>query len=112
MSFLSSRTRSARQGFGKPVRRQEDPRLLAGQGCYSDDFNLPRQTYTCMVRSPHAHARIRRIDAADAAFRRANYVVRIETRVNGVTGVPRGPRAALVIRDETTGRDTLYAGSG
>src|SRR6266545_946827 len=63
MSFLSSRTRSARQGFGKPVLRQEDPRLLAGQGCYSDDFNLPRQAYACMVRSPHAHARIRRIDA-------------------------------------------------
>jgi carbon-monoxide dehydrogenase large subunit len=55
MSFLSSRTRSARQGFGKPVLRQEDPRLLAGQGCYSDDFNLPRQAYACMVRSPHAH---------------------------------------------------------
>ena len=66
MSFLSSRTRSARQGFGKPVLRQEDPRLLAGQGCYSDDFNLPRQAYACMVRSPHAHARIRRIDAAGA----------------------------------------------
>ncbi len=63
MSFLSSRTRSARQGFGKPVLRQEDPRLLAGQGCYSDDFDLPRQAYACMVRSPHAHARIRRIDA-------------------------------------------------
>src|SRR2546425_7114850 len=66
MSFLSSRTRSARQGFGKPVLRQEDPRLLTGQGCYSDDFNLPRQAYACMVRSPHAHARIRRIDAAGA----------------------------------------------
>src|SRR2546425_9398031 len=66
MSFLSSRTRSARQGFGKPVLRQEDPRLLTGQGCYSDDFNLPRQAYACMVRSPHAHARIRRIDPAGA----------------------------------------------
>jgi carbon-monoxide dehydrogenase large subunit len=241
MSFLSSRTRSARQGFGKPVLRQEDPRLLAGQGCYSDDVNLPRQAYACMVRSPHAHARIRRIDAAgalqtagviavftgedaaadglrpiphrpvpanphevplksrdgspffiaphpplpadrarfvgeavamviaetpaaardgaervavdwdalpavtasadatavgapivweeaasnvcvdseagdaaatDAAFRRADYVVRLETRVNRVTGVPMEPRAALAVWDETTGRHTLYAGSG
>src|SRR2546428_9089748 len=66
MSFLNSRTRSAPQGFGKPVRRREDLRLVTGKGCYSDDFNLPGQAYACMVRSPHAHARLRRIDGADA----------------------------------------------
>ena len=41
MSFLQSRSRSAREGFGKPVLRKEDARLLAGGGCYSDDVNLP-----------------------------------------------------------------------
>ena len=66
MSFLDSRTRSASQGFGKPVRRREDARLLVGAGCFSDDVNLPGQAYACVVRSPHAHARIRRIDTADA----------------------------------------------
>src|SRR3990167_3548743 len=66
MSFLDSRTRSARQGFGKPVPRTEDARLLIGNGCYSDDFNLPGQAYASLVRSPHAHARIRRIDVAPA----------------------------------------------
>src|SRR6266849_51919 len=66
MSFLQSRTRSAREGFGKPVLRKEDARLLVGGGCYSDDVNLPGQAYTCFVRSPHAHARIRRIDTAAA----------------------------------------------
>ena len=66
MSFLDSRTRSARQGFGKPVPRTEDARLLIGNGCYSDDFNLPGQAYASLVRSPHAHARIRRIDTAAA----------------------------------------------
>src|SRR5919201_1896376 len=66
MSFLTSRTCVARQGFGQPVRRVEDRRLLTGGGCYSDDFNLPGQVYACFVRSPHAHARIVRIDAADA----------------------------------------------
>ena len=64
MSFLNDRGRSAPQGFGRPVRRQEDARLLTGQGCFSDDFTLPRQVYARFVRSPHAHARIRRIDVA------------------------------------------------
>ena len=66
MSFLTSRTRSARQGFGKPVLRKEDARLLIGGGRYSDDMNLPGQAYASLVRSPHAHAWIRRIDAVAA----------------------------------------------
>lgn len=66
MSFLESRTHEAREGVGKPVLRQEDARLLVGKGCYSDDVNLPGQAYACFVRSPHAHARIGRIDAAPA----------------------------------------------
>jgi carbon-monoxide dehydrogenase large subunit len=241
MSFLDSRTRSARQGVGKPVLRTEDARLLTGHGCYSDDVNLPGQAYVYLVRSPHAHARIRRIDVAealaapgviavltgadaaadglqplphrpvpsnphevplrsrdgsgfflaphsplpadrarfvgeavamviadtcaaardgaervavdyeplpavtataeaaaadapilwnetrsnvcvdadvgdaaatDAGFRRAAHVVRLETWVQRVTGVPLEPRAALGAYDEATGRYTLYAGSG
>ena len=66
MSFLQSRSRSAREGFGKPVLRKDDARLLVGEGCYSDDVNLPGQAYACFVRSPHAHARIRRVDTAAA----------------------------------------------
>jgi carbon-monoxide dehydrogenase large subunit len=53
-------------GIGQPVRRREDLRLLTGNGRYSDDANLPGQAYAVMVRSPHAHALIRRIDAAAA----------------------------------------------
>jgi carbon-monoxide dehydrogenase large subunit len=66
MSFLQSRTQAAREGIGKPVPRKEDDRLLQGKGSYADDFNLPGQAYAIMVRSPHAHARIRRIDASQA----------------------------------------------
>jgi carbon-monoxide dehydrogenase large subunit len=66
MSLLQSRTRAAAEGIGRPVRRVEDERLVTGRGCYSDDFNLPGQVYACFVRSPHAHARIVRIDGADA----------------------------------------------
>jgi aerobic carbon-monoxide dehydrogenase large subunit len=46
-------------GIGQPVRRKEDLRLITGAGRFSDDYNLPGQVYACMVRSPHAHARIR-----------------------------------------------------
>ena len=241
MSFLQSRARSAREGFGKPVLRKEDARLLVGAGCYSDDVNLFGQAYACFVRSPHAHARIGRIDpvaalampgvvavltgrdaaadgladiphrpvptnpneyplagpenapifvapypplptdrarfageavamvvaetaalaadaaervridweplpavtatrdavgrgapqlwdslagnvcvdsvagdtrAADAAFAAAAHVVRLDTWVPRITGVPMEPRAALGVHDAATGRVTLYAGSG
>ena len=53
-------------GIGRPVARKEDARLLTGQGRFSDDVNLAGQAYAVMVRSPHAHARIRAIDAAAA----------------------------------------------
>src|SRR4029453_7843193 len=241
MSFLDSRTRSAPQGFGKPLKRQEDPRLLTGRGRFSDDVNLPGQAHACFVRSPHAHARIQAIDsaaalampgvpavltgrdaaaagpapmphrpvptnpnefplggrerspifvspfpvlpsdrarfageavamvmgeaagaaadgadrvivdyeplpcvtatrdaiepgapalwedlvgnvcvdsiagdarAADAAFARAAHVVRLDTWVPRITGVPMEPRAAVGVHDATTDRYTLYAGSG
>ena len=54
-------------GIGQPVRRREDLRLLTGQGRYSDDFNISGQAFAVMVRSPHAHARIRGIDVAVAS---------------------------------------------
>jgi aerobic carbon-monoxide dehydrogenase large subunit len=66
VSFLRSPTSEAREGFGKPVLRKEDARLLVGGGAYSDDVNLPGQTYACFARSPHAHARIGHIDTAGA----------------------------------------------
>jgi carbon-monoxide dehydrogenase large subunit len=53
-------------GIGADVRRREDQRLLTGQGRYSDDLNVPGQAYAVMLRSPHAHAAIERINAAAA----------------------------------------------
>src|SRR5262245_31790350 len=50
--------------------------------------------------------------ATEAAFARAAYVVRLETRVNRVTGVPMEPRAVLGEYDPTSGRYTVYTGSG
>lgn len=65
-SFLQSRTRAARDGIGKPVSRKEDERLLQGRGSYSDDLVLPGQAFAAMVRSPHAHARIRGMEVREA----------------------------------------------
>jgi carbon-monoxide dehydrogenase large subunit len=228
MSFLQSRTQSARQGIGKAVPRKEDDRLLQGKGCYADDFNLSGQGYASVVRSPHAHAQILSIDGSAAlampgaiavltghdavhdglkpipfrpispnphevplkatflapypllptdkarfvgqavaivvaetamaakdaaeqvivdyeplpavitgstegarvwdapnvcvdtsigspveeAFQRAAHVVRLETTINRVTGVPMEPRAALGSYDEASGRYVVYASTG
>jgi aerobic carbon-monoxide dehydrogenase large subunit len=51
---------------GQSVRRLEDPRLLRGLGRYSDDVSLARQAYAVVVRSPHAHARLRAVDSSAA----------------------------------------------
>src|SRR2546425_2568651 len=53
-------------GVGQSVRRLEDPPLVQGLGRYADDVTLPRQAWGVVVRSPHAHARIRRIDVTRA----------------------------------------------
>src|SRR6266850_2571374 len=52
--------------MGQSVQRLEDPHLLQGLGRYSDDVNLPRQAYAVVVRSVHAHAHLRGIDASAA----------------------------------------------
>ncbi len=54
-------------GIGAAERRKEDDRLLAGRGRYVDDIVFEGQVYGHMVRSPHAHARIRAIETEAAA---------------------------------------------
>ena len=53
-------------GIGQPVRRKEDVRLVTGKGRYTDDLALDRQAYAAFVRSPHAHAYVRGVDASAA----------------------------------------------
>ncbi len=53
-------------GIGKRLPRMEDHRFITGKGRYTDDINLPRQTYAAFVRSPHAHATINGIDTSQA----------------------------------------------
>src|ERR1700736_3202789 len=53
-------------GIGQPVRRFEDRRLLNGNGRFQNDNNLLGQAYAYVLRSPHAHARIRVLDLTAA----------------------------------------------
>src|SRR5687768_8938844 len=48
--------------IGARVQRKEDYRFLTGAGQYTDDVSLPNQAYAAFVRSPHAHAVIKKID--------------------------------------------------
>jgi aerobic carbon-monoxide dehydrogenase large subunit len=52
--------------FGSSIKRREDPRMITGKGVYTDDVKLPGQTHAVFVRSPHAHAGVRRVDLARA----------------------------------------------
>ena len=79
-------------GIGASVRRREDQRFLTGRGTYTDDISRPNQTHAVMLRSPHAHARIRSIDTSEAL--KAPGVVAVLTgadmAADNVNGLPCG----------------------
>ncbi|HEX2332458.1 MAG TPA: xanthine dehydrogenase family protein molybdopterin-binding subunit, partial [Burkholderiales bacterium] len=52
--------------IGARVQRKEDYRFLTGTGQYTDDVALPHQAYAAFVRSPHAHAKIKKISSENA----------------------------------------------
>jgi len=56
-------------GIGASVRRKEDQRFITGHGHYTDDVNRPGQAHAVFLRSPHAHATIKSIDAKAARAR-------------------------------------------
>jgi len=78
------------QGIGAPLPRKEDRRLLTGKGVFTDDYRLPRQLHGFMVRSPHGHAVIRRIDtaAARAATGVAGVFTADDYLSDGMGGIP------------------------
>jgi len=62
---------------GRPLKRREDHRLLVGSGRYVDDITPQGCTHVVLLRSPHAHARVARLDVE--AARRAPGVVAVVT---------------------------------
>src|SRR5437660_11627704 len=52
--------------IGESIKRKEDARFLRGKGNYLDDFVLSNMLQMAILRSPHAHARIKSIDTSAA----------------------------------------------
>ncbi len=80
-------------GIGAPVRRREDLRLVRGAGRYTADENLPGQVHAVMVRSPHAHARLRAIaiDKAKAMPGVLAVLTGAEYLADGLKPIPHKP---------------------
>src|SRR5437868_6777626 len=51
---------------GKRIKRREDPRLITGTATYVDDIQMPGMHHACVIRSPHAAARIKGINVKAA----------------------------------------------
>jgi carbon-monoxide dehydrogenase large subunit len=79
-------------GIGASVRRKEDFRFLTGRGMYTDDINRPGQLAAYILRSPHPHAELSRVDTAKAA--KAKGVVAVFTgadmAADNIGGLPCG----------------------
>jgi aerobic carbon-monoxide dehydrogenase large subunit len=63
---MEPRTDAKICGMGHSMKRKEDPRFIRGQGNYVDDIQLPGMLYMDIVRSPHAHAKIKSINSEAA----------------------------------------------
>jgi aerobic carbon-monoxide dehydrogenase large subunit len=82
--------------IGQPIKRFEDPRLLMGRGTFVDDLQVSDMLYAMILRSPHAHARIRALETS--AARRLSGVVTVLTAddlVGMVKDIPPRPTPEL-----------------
>src|SRR6478672_11108549 len=92
---------------GKRLRRKEDPRLITGTATYVDDIKMPGMHHACIVRSPHAAARIRSINIQPALERPGVVAVFTGADVEAVGPVPCGaslpglriPHHAILAKD-------------
>jgi carbon-monoxide dehydrogenase large subunit len=76
--------------IGKSIKRREDPRFITGRGTYVDDVKVPGTTYAAFVRSPHAHAKIKKIDTAAAAKQPGVVAIFTGADMTGVNSLPCG----------------------
>src|SRR5699024_6534071 len=79
---------------GKRLKRKEDPKLLTGNGYFADDIQLPGMLHAAILRSPHAHAKIKKINTEEAM--RAPGVVKIYTGKDLEGKIGRIPSSWLV----------------
>ena len=74
---------------GRGVKRTEDPQLITGAGRYVDDMRVPGMLHAAVLRSPHAHARIKAIDVSGALGMRGVMTVVTSDDLVGVMDDPR-----------------------
>src|SRR5919201_3121938 len=92
---------------GRAMKRVEDPRLIQGLATYTDDLKIAGLLHACILRSPHAHARIRRIDTSAAKAIPGVVAVLTGADVNDACGaVP----CAAAIPDLKAPKHTALAG--
>jgi len=84
--------------FGQSVRRNEDPRLLRGEGLFVDDIDHPQMLHGAALRSPYAHAVIRSIDTSGAAALQGVVAVYVAADL----GKLNGPLPVLIPHDDLT----------
>ena len=96
--------------IGRSLPRFEDLRLLRGRGRYTDDIHLPGEAAAVVLRSPHAHAEIRSIDAADAMALPGVFAVLTarDWRADGLAGIAHLPNSADAIDVKKT---SFHAGN-
>src|SRR5436190_1683737 len=76
--------------IGQSIKRKEDVRFLTGAGQFTDDVNQPNQVHAVFLRSPHAHARIRKVDTAKAKAAPGVVAIYTGADLEGVNGLPCG----------------------
>src|SRR5689334_21054770 len=81
---------TAERLIGKAIKRREDPRFITGRGNYVDDVKLPGTTYAAFVRSPHAFAKIKKIDSSAALAHPGVVAVFTGADMTGVNSLPCG----------------------
>src|ERR1051325_10329172 len=94
---------------GQRLRRKEDPRLITGTATYVDDIKMPGMHHACIVRSPHAAARIKSINTQPALDRPGVAAVFTGADIKGLGAVPcaaslpalRVPHHHLLAQDRT-----------
>jgi carbon-monoxide dehydrogenase large subunit len=77
-------------GVGASLKRREDARFLTGASGFTDDLSLAGQSFAVVVRSPHAHARLRRVDTAAASATPGVLLVltAADLAIDGVRAIP------------------------
>jgi carbon-monoxide dehydrogenase large subunit len=100
-------TRLEFRSVGKPVRRNEDERLITGKGRFTDDFSLPGQVWAAMVRSPHPHATILSVDVSAALESEGVLAVYTgaDLAADGLGQLPHNPVPSTQFDVKLTGRN-------